>query len=84
MVEKQSINGKDVWLRIDPHPIQRENPNIIPKEYFSATCFMQDPAEGASDGEVIKDEEGGAKMFESPVAALSYACKKLEEQVNGS
>ena len=77
MVEQHSINGKDVWIKIDAHPVQRENPNIIPKEYFTASYFWQEPAESGSGGEVVK-EDGEAKLFESPVAALSFARKSLE------
>lgn len=78
MIEKQSINGKEVWLRVDPHPVQRENPDIIPKEYFTATYYLQEPVSDAERGESIKDEEGTPKLFESPVAALTYARKRLE------
>ena len=77
MIEKQNINGKEVWLRVDPHPVQRENANIIPREYFTASYFLQDPGEDIH-GETIRDEEGDAKLFESPVAALNYARKNLE------
>ena len=78
MIEKHSINGKDIWLKVDPHPIQRENPNIIPKEYFTASYFTQEPVPNALNGEPIKDEDGSTKLFESPVAALSFARKTLE------
>lgn len=78
MIEKHSINGKDIWLKVDPHPIQRENPNIIPKEYFTASYFTQEPVPHALNGQAITDEDGSPKLFESPVAALSFARKKLE------
>ena len=81
MIEKQSINGQEVWLKVDPHPMQRDNPNIIPREYFTATCYTEDPAGGPVHGEVIKDDLGEPKLFESPVAALSYARSRYE---NGS
>lgn len=77
MVEKHSVNGKDVWIKVDPYHVQRENPNIIPTEYFTAAYFLQEPANDSSVGEVVK-EEGETKLFESPVAALSYARKSLE------
>ena len=79
MVEKHAINGKDVWLKVDPHPVQRENPNIIPTEYFTATYFLEEPLTGDEDGEIIKDEDGEPRLFESPVAALSYVRKKVEK-----
>jgi len=81
MIEKQSINGKEVWLKVNPHPIERENPNIIPKEYFTASYYLQEPASDNETGEGIKEEDGSLKVFESPVAALTYACKKLESLV---
>lgn len=81
MIEQQSINGKEVMLRVDPIVPERSNPNIIPREYFTVSYYLQTPAAETSDGEVIKDEEGQPKLFESPVAALSYARKTLESMV---
>ena len=77
MVEKQSIKEKDVWIKVDPFHVERANPNIIPTEYFTATYYLQEPASN-SNGEIIKDEEGATKLFESPVAALTYARRKVE------
>lgn len=81
MIEKQSINGKEVWLKIDTYHVQRSNPNIIPTEYFTATYYLREPATDAESGEMIKDEDGEPKLFESPVAALSYARKRVEGMV---
>lgn len=81
MIEKHSINGKNVWLKVDPHPVHRENPNIIPTEYFTATYYLEEPLTGDETGEPLKDEEGETKLFESPVAALSYMRKKVEKVV---
>jgi hypothetical protein len=78
MIEKQSINGKDVWIKIDPHPVERKNHNIIPTEYFTAACYTDEPS-GGNSGNIIRNEAGEAKLFESPVAALSYARKSLEQ-----
>ena len=78
MVEKQTVNGRDVWIKVEPFHVQRENPNIIPTEYFTATCFFEEPA-GGGGGERIM-EEGETKLFESPVAALAYARKSLESR----
>jgi hypothetical protein len=78
MIEKQSINGKEVWLKVDPHPVERENRNIIPTEYFTATYYLQEPVSNAATGEVIRDEDGEPRLFESPVAALSFAQKQIE------
>jgi len=82
MIEKQSINGKEVWLKIDPYHVDRSNHNIIPTEYFTATYYLQEPASADINGEMIKDEDGEMKLFESPVAALSYARKKVEKLVS--
>lgn len=79
MIEKQSVNGKDVWIKVDPYHVERENPNIIPTEYFTASYFMDEPS-GEGVGEMIR-EEGETKLFESPVAALSYARKSLERKL---
>jgi hypothetical protein len=81
MIEKQNINGRDVWLKVDPHPVQRSNPNIIPTEYFTATYYLQEPAAGDPVGEVVRGEDGEVRLFESPVAALSDAWKRVREVV---
>jgi hypothetical protein len=67
-----------VWLKVDSHPVERENRNIIPTEYFTAAYYLQEPTSGTAGGEIIKDEDGEPKLFESPVAALSYARKQVE------
>jgi hypothetical protein len=77
MTEKQSINGREIWFKIDPHPVQRANPNIIPTEYFTATYYLQEPGPD-TNGETIKEQDGDVKLFESPVAALSFARKRME------
>jgi hypothetical protein len=78
MIENHLINDKNVWIKVDPHPVERDNPNIIPTEYFTAIYYLQDPEQENSIGIVMKDEEGAVSLFESPVAALGYARKKLE------
>jgi hypothetical protein len=78
MVERQSIQGKEVWIKVDPYHVQRSSPNIIPTEYFTATCYTQEPVSNAVNGDVVKGDDGEPKLFESPVAALSFARKKLE------
>jgi hypothetical protein len=80
MIEKQNIDGKDVWLKVDPYHVERENPNIIPTEYFTAAYFLEEPSEDVSGGEVVKDEDGETKLFESPVAALTYAWKNFKSR----
>ena len=74
------INGKEVWLKVDPYHVDRENPNIIPTEYFTAQYYYNDPVNN-DRGEAIKEEDGSDKLFESPVAALAYAWKKLKEKL---
>jgi hypothetical protein len=81
MIEKQSINGREVWLKINPYRVQRANPNIIPTEYFTATWYLADPEGGNLNGETVNDEEGAPKLFESPVAALNFTRKRLESIV---
>ncbi len=80
MIEQQSINGKDVWIKVDAHPVERENPNIIPTEYFTATYYTEEPLDGNS-GEKMKNDEGETKLYESPVAALTAARKYLEKSI---
>ncbi len=79
MIEKQRINNKEVWIKIEAINMHRDNPDTIPTEYFSASYYLTKPIGESEDGELIKDEEGNLKRFESPVAALSYAEKVLEK-----
>ncbi len=81
MIEKQTIDGKDVWLKVDPYHVERPNPNVIPTEYFTASYYLHEPSEDATDGEPVKDEDGEVKLFESPVAALTYALKNFKNTV---
>lgn len=78
MIEKQSIRGREVWIKVDPHPVERSNPNIIPKEYFTASYYFSEPSSGSDSGVRIRSEDGNVRLFESPVAALSMASKMLE------
>jgi hypothetical protein len=79
MIEQLVVNGKDAWIKVDPHPVEPENPHIIPTEYFTATYYFAAP--DGSSGETIKDEDGGIKLYESPVAAVAAAKKLLEARV---
>jgi len=79
MIEKQSINGKDVWLEVQPHHVHRENANIIPTEYFTARYYLLAPDVGTA--EMITEKDGKPKLFESPVAALEFANEKLMEVI---
>ena len=80
MTEEQIINGRKVWIKVEPYHIQRDNPDIIPTEYFTAAYFLQQPSQDAEDGLVVNDA-GKPKLFESPVAALIYIEKKLEKML---
>lgn len=80
MVEKQLVGDREVWFRVEPYHVHRDNPNIIPTEYFTVAYFFQDPAANAV-GEKLKDEDGEIKLFESPVAALGLAVKTVEKMV---
>lgn len=75
MIEKHSINGKDVWLEVEQKPANRPNPNTIPTEYFTARYYLEEPR--GAEGRVLTDENGQPKLFESPVAALNYVNEHL-------
>jgi hypothetical protein len=81
MTEQQIINGRKVWIKVQPYHVERDNPNIIPTEYFTASYFLEQPSRDASDGQPVNDDNGKPKLFESPVAALSYIEKKLEKML---
>jgi hypothetical protein len=79
MIEKQSIWGREVWVEIEPFHVQRNNPKTIPTEYFTAKYYLDEP--NSASGESFKDENGDLRLFESPVAALTFANKKLEGMI---
>jgi hypothetical protein len=78
MIEKHSIRGQDVWIRVNAHPANRPNRNIIPTEYFTADYYLEEPTGRNLKADVIHDETGAPRMFESPVEALTYARRRLE------
>ena len=83
MIEKHSINGKDVWVEVEPFHVERENPRTIPTEYFTVKYYFQDPMANASNtGELISEKDGTPKLFESPVAALQFANEKMMEIIH--
>lgn len=84
MIEHQNINGRDVWLKVDPHPVERENPKTFPTEYFTATYYLQEPHPTPITGTTILDEDGEPKLFESPVAALTFAWQHLKKSVTAN
>jgi hypothetical protein len=75
MIEKHSINDRDVWLEVQQQPANRKNPNTIPTEYFTARYYLEEPR--GAEGKVLMDDEGQPKLFESPVAALNYVNEHL-------
>ena len=75
MIEKQSINGKDVWIEVEQQPANRTNLNIIPTEYFIAKYYLNESLSGSPV--IITDEDGKPVLFESPVEALTFTNKKL-------
>lgn len=81
MIEKQSINGKEVWLKVDQYLIELSDPNADATEYFTATYYLQEPNAEGTNGETAKNDAGEPKLFESPVAALSFARKQVEKMV---
>ncbi len=82
MIEKQSINGKEVWVEIQPYHVHRDNPRTIPTEYFTARYYLQEPASTFGSGELIIEKDGSPKLFESPVAALEFANEKMIEIIH--
>ena len=81
MQEQQIINGRKVWIKVEPYHVDRTNPNIIPTEYFTASYFLQQPSPDAEDWHPVNDDNGKPKLFESPVAALSFTEKRLEKML---
>lgn len=75
MIEKQSINGREVWLEVEPYHVKRDNPNEIPTEYFIARYYLQDPT--LENSKSVVGDDGNPRLFESPVAALNYASEEL-------
>jgi len=78
MIEKQSIKNRDVWVRVDAYHPERPNAKVIPTEYFTAAYFLNEPVNEHDQGEIINEDDGNIRLFESPVAALSFVRKKLE------
>jgi hypothetical protein len=75
IIEKQYINGKEVWVEVQAKPAGRENSHVIPTEYFTVRYYLEDPKKGVA--KVFTNEDGEPKLFESPVAALTFASKNL-------
>ncbi|MEJ7740400.1 MAG: hypothetical protein WKF97_23525 [Chitinophagaceae bacterium] len=79
MTEKVVINGKDVWIVVEPITVPRDNPDDIPTEYFMAFYNFEEP--GSKPDELFREGDNRPILFESPVAALEYANEKLLEML---
>jgi len=82
--EKLDINGKDVWVIIEPRKAGGESSHSIPTEYFIAFYSLQEPGvynsihePGKTPGTVFADESNEPLLFLSPVAAVEYAAETL-------
>jgi hypothetical protein len=74
MTEKVNIKGKDIWIIVEPHASHA--PGDDPKEFFTASYHVLDPA-AHPGGTLLLDAEGKALAFDSPVQALEYASETL-------
>lgn len=77
MTEKLTINGKNVWVVIEPLTVPRDNPEETPTEYFIVLYHLLEP--GTETGIMFREADNRPVLFESPVAALEYANEKLLE-----
>lgn len=76
MTEKLFINGRDVWVVVEPLTVP-ETADSTPTEYFIVFYNLKEP--GSMPGEMLREADNRPKLFESPVAALEYANEKLLE-----
>lgn len=79
MTEKIMVNGREVWVVIEPLTVPRENAEEVPTEYFMALYHLEEP--GDNPGEMFREADNRPILFESPVAALEYANEKLIEML---
>ena len=79
MIEHHIINGQNVWVEVVEQPANRENPHTIPTEYFTARYYLSEPPN--SNATWLINEAGEPQLFESPVAALTFATSKLMNMV---
>lgn len=84
MIEKLSVNEKDVWVIVEPRKAGQENARTIPTEYFVAYYSLHEPGAytsahepGKSPGSLFSNEYNEALLFLSPVAAVEYAVETL-------
>jgi len=74
MIEKVNIKGTDIWIIVEPHA--SHPPGDDPKEFFTASYHVLDPATHPG-GTLFLDSDGKALTFDSPVQALEYASETL-------
>lgn len=74
MTEKMQINGKNIWIVVEPHTHHLAGAGI--KEYFTASYFLTDP-DASPAGILFIADTKKAIEFNSPVEALEYANEKL-------
>ncbi|BAV09653.1 hypothetical protein SAMN05421788_1011085 [Filimonas lacunae] len=84
MTEKIIVNGKEVWLVIEPREATHTSAHSIPTEYFIAYYALQEPGvytsphePGKTPGTLFAEKEDEPILFLSPVAAVEYAVEKL-------
>ncbi len=75
MTEKIQINGKDIWIVVEPHT--HHLPGAGVKEYFTASYFLTSPENSPAGILFIEEDTQKAIEFDSPVEALEYANEKL-------
>ena len=77
MTEQLIINNKAVWIVVEPLEIREAVAHGAPAEYFIAFYHLQQPEQ--TSGELFRDDNHRAKIFDSPLQALEYASEKLLE-----
>lgn len=84
MTEKLNIDGRDVWVIVEPLKAGGDSPHSIPTEYFIAFYSLHEPGvynsvhePGKTPGTMFTDESNEALLFLSPVAAVEYAVETL-------
>lgn len=75
MREEIMINGKKMYILIEPHALVNQ-PAGAADEYFTASYASEDPP-SLPGGILFVEEDNTPKRFGSPVQALEYANEKL-------
>jgi hypothetical protein len=72
MKEELYVSGKKVWILIESHLVEGEQP----AEYFTASYATMDPP-ALPGGVLFLEKDNTPKRFGSPVEALEFASEKL-------